>query len=149
MDEPAETPYAMWLTDFCSDDVEHNVKTEADFSTASINTDRISGWQCGDVIFSSQLAPAMILGSKAEPYSFTAEKIKCGTVSTVPSLLGVGLTLKTELEKARARIAELEAQLSTAQQRIAAMEAEPVKQAKPVDGDPDWDMPRSLLPRGI
>jgi hypothetical protein len=142
MNEPSETPYAMWLTDFCSDDVEHNVKTEADFSTssitadrigtwASITADRIGNWHCGGII--------------SAPTSFTAEKIKCGTVSTVPSLLGVGLTLKTELEKARARIAELEGQLSTAQQRIAALEAKPVE----VVGDLDWTMPRSLLPRGL
>lgn len=126
MHEPSETPYAMWLTDFCSDDAEHNVKTETDFSTVSITGDRIGVWHL--------------------PNTITADKIVCGTLSSVSSILGVGLTLKMELEKARARIAELEADLSTAQQRIAVLEAKPVK----VSDDQDcWMMPRSLLPRGI
>lgn len=125
MQEPVEAPYAAWLGDFLGEDIEPNVKAETDFSTASISADRIGVWHL--------------------PNTITANKIVCGTISTVPSLLGVGLTLKTELENARARIAELEARLSTAQQRVAALEAKPVD----VVGDPDWDMPRSLLPRGI
>lgn len=128
MDDPVETPYAMWLTDFCSDDAEHNVKTETDFSTVSISTDRVGVWHWH------------------LPSTITADKIRCGTISSVNSLFGVGLTLKTELEKARARIAELEADLSTAQQRIAALEAKPVKV---IDDQDCWMMPRSLLPRGL
>lgn len=135
MEEPVETPYAMWLTDFLGEDIEPNVTAETDFSTATINDARIGTFTIGGIRGSGDLRPGMIADST----------ITCGTISSVNSLFGVGLTLKTELEKARARIAELEAELSTAQQRIAALEAKPVD----VVGDPDWDMPRSLLPRGI
>lgn len=126
MDEPTGTPYAAWLGDFLGDDQEPNVTTETDFSTAYISADRIGVWHL--------------------PNTITADKIVCGTISTVPSLLGVGLTLKAELENARTRIAELEAQLFTAQQRIAALETKPVEV---VDDQDCWMMPRSLLPRGL
>lgn len=136
MNEPSETPYAAWLGDFLGDDPEPNVKAETDFTTASISADRIGGWHCGGILSTGKPLPVLLPNST----------VTCGTISTVPSLLGVGLTLKTELEKARARIADLEGQLSTAQQRIAAMESKPVEV---IDDQDCWMMPRSLLPRGL
>ena len=122
MDEPNETKYEAWLTDFCSD--EPNVTAETDVAP-------LSTFKHGIMVRAGKVQPASLV---------------CGTISSVFSVhpaLGVGLTLKAELEKARGRIAELEANLDTAHARIASLESKPVV----LEGDPDWVAPSTHFPK--
>lgn len=122
MDEPTETKYDAWLTDFCSD--EPNITAETDVAPLSVR-------KHGIMVRSGKVQSATLV---------------CGTVSnayTISPFLGVGLTLAVELKKAREHITDLEAKLSTAQARIVSLESKPAE----VMGDPDWVAPSTHFPR--
>lgn len=157
MDESTETKYDAWLTDFCSG--EPNVTGEADFSSATISSADIGKLHTGGFVAASGEVPQIMSTECTVPKSMLAKHgvmvragkvqsatLVCGTISnafTISPFLGVGLTLAVELEKARERITELEAKLSTAQARIVSLESKPAE----VMGDPDWVAPSTHFPR--